>query len=234
MQLSLATLAADLDQFFASARFPQDQNGIYRPSQRPVSRIGLALEPWSGIGAWVRAERLDALFLHRPWHLDERELPPDIGILAYHLAFDLTLTLGLNPLLADALHMTSVVPFAFKDSLALGMLGNIPSTPLATFVALLADTFAVPPELPATYTETVNRLAVVGAMNDALIREAAAQNVQLYITGQFRQPARRAVSETRMTVAIIGHTPSELWGLRALANLLRQRGLTALIAPKSL
>ncbi|HEV2654534.1 MAG TPA: hypothetical protein VGT82_06225, partial [Ktedonobacteraceae bacterium] len=119
MQLSLATIAADLDQFFVSARFPQDRNGIYRPSQRPVSRIGLALEPWSGIGAWVRAERLDALFLHRPWRLDEHELPPDIGILAYHRAFDLTLTLGLNPLLADALHMTSVVPFAFKESLPL-------------------------------------------------------------------------------------------------------------------
>jgi putative NIF3 family GTP cyclohydrolase 1 type 2 len=229
LQLSLATLAADLDQFLASARFPQDQNGIYRPSQRPVSRIGLALEPWSGIGAWVRAERLDALFLHRPWHLDERELSPDIGILAYHLAFDLTL--GLNPLLADTLHMTSVVPFAFKDSLALGMLGNILSTPLDTFVALLADTFAVPPELPAIYTATVNRLAIVGAMNDAFIREAAAQDVQLYITGQFRQSARRAVHETRMTVAIIGHTPSELWGLCALATLLRQHGLTALIAP---
>ncbi len=234
MELSLATIAADLDQFFASARFPQDQNGIYRPSQRPVRRIGLALEPWSGIGAWVREERLDTLFLHRPWHLDERELPSDIGILAYHRAFDLTLTLGLNPLLAKALHMTSVVPFAFKDSVPLGMHGNVPSTPLGTFVALLTETFAVPPEVPAAYTETVNRLAVVGAMNDALIREAAAQNVQLYITGQFRQPTCRAVSETRMTVAIIGHTPSELWGLRVLANLLRQRGLIALISPESL
>jgi putative NIF3 family GTP cyclohydrolase 1 type 2 len=234
LQLSLAALAAAFDQFFASVRLPQDQNGIYRPSQRPVGRIGLALEPWPGIGAWVREERLDALFLHRPWHLDERELPPDIGILAYHLAFDLTLTLGLNPLLADVLHMTSLVPFAFKDSLALGMLGNIPSTPLSTFVALLTETFAVPPEVPAIYTETVHRLAVVGAMNDALIREAAAQGVQLYITGQFRQPARRAVDETRMTVAIIGHTPSELWGLRSLANLLRQRDLTALIAPTRL
>jgi putative NIF3 family GTP cyclohydrolase 1 type 2 len=231
LELSLATLVADLNQFFAVARFPRDQNGIYRPSPRPVSRIGLALEPWSGIGTWVREECLDALFLHRPWRLDERELPPDIGVLAYHLAFDLTLTLCLNPLLADTLHMTAVVPFAFKDSLPLGMLGDIRSTPLETFVALLTKTFATPPEITETHTETVSRLAVVGAMNDALIREAAAQGVQLYITGQFRQPARRAVQETRMTVALIGHTTSELWGLRALADLLRQRGLIVLIAP---
>jgi hypothetical protein len=54
LELSLVVLAADLDQFFASARFPQDQNGIYRPSQRPVGRIGLALEPWSGIGVGAR------------------------------------------------------------------------------------------------------------------------------------------------------------------------------------
>ena len=231
LELSLAALAADLDQFFASERFAQDQNGIYRPSQRPVGRIGLTLEPWSGIGAWVREERLDALFLHRPWRLDEHALPPDIGILAYHLAFDLTLTLGMNPLLANALHMTSLVPFAFKDSLALGMLGNISPTPLAAFVALLTETFSAPPQITASYTAIVNRVAIVGAMNDALIREAAAQNVQLYITGQFRQPARRAVDETRMTVVMIGHTTSELWGLRTLTDLLRQRGLTALLAP---
>ena len=57
LQLSLATIAADLDQFFASARFHQDQNGIYRPSQRPVGRIGLALEPWSGICGFLPARK---------------------------------------------------------------------------------------------------------------------------------------------------------------------------------
>jgi putative NIF3 family GTP cyclohydrolase 1 type 2 len=58
-------------------------------------------------------------------------------------------------------------------------------------------------------------------MTDKLVREAAMHNVDLYITGQFRQPARKAVQETHMNVAIIGHDVGEQWGLRALSALLQ-------------
>ncbi len=83
------------------------------------------------------------------------------------------------------------------------------------------------------HSETVKRIAIVAAMTDSLIREAAALHVDLYITGQLRQPAHRAVQETRMTVATIGHTIGELWGLRELACLLQERwpALTTILAP---
>ena len=224
--LSLITLAAYLDSYLDSASVPGDQNGIYRPSKRAVRRIGLALEPWTGIDRWVRQENLDALFLHRPWHLDMQTLPADVGVLAYHLAFDLTLTLGFNSRLANILQMTHLVPFAYKDNRPLGMLGTLPPVPVSTFVEVLAEIFGTRPVVEPSTSESVSRIAIVGAMTDKLIRDAAAQDVHLYITGQFRQPARDAVNETGMAVAIIGHKTSELWGLRTLASLLRERWAT--------
>ena len=191
--LTLASIANYLNSYLGSADIPNDQNGIYRPSQQPVKRIGLAIEPWAGIEAWVEQERLDAIFLHRPWKLDMQALPEEIGILAYHLAFDLKLTFGFNRRLADVLQMTNLAPFAFKDGLPLGMIGDITSMPMNTFVEHLGETFGVAPTIERYYRETVGRVALVGAMTDTLIREAAEQGVDLYITGQFRQPARSAL-----------------------------------------
>ncbi|GAC1688838.1 MAG: hypothetical protein PVS3B3_10830 [Ktedonobacteraceae bacterium] len=182
---------------------------------------------------WVQEEHLDALFLHRPWHLDVEKLPRDLGILAYHRAFDFTLTFGFNRRLADVLQMAHLVPFVHKDDFPLGMMGDIHPSPLNTVVECLAETFGALPVIEARSTGTVRRIVVVGAMTAPLIRQAAAQEVQLYITGQYRQLAKDAVQETGMSVAVIGHAVGEWWGLRALAGLLRERWahLEVVVAP---
>jgi putative NIF3 family GTP cyclohydrolase 1 type 2 len=223
MNISLQALATYLDGYLGTAHIPGDQHGIYRPSKRIVRRIGLALEPWTGIETWVRQKNLDALFLHRPWHLDMQAIPDDVGILAYHLAFDLTLTLGMNPRLANVLQMTHLVPFAYKDTLPLGMLGDIPVASTDDVLETLTEVFGIAPIVENNTRETMSRIAVVGAMTDSTVRKAAEQGAHLYITGQFRQSARVAVNETGMTIAIIGHKTSELWGLHTLASLLRER-----------
>lgn len=223
MVLSLTDMTTYLDSYLGSARFLHDQSGIYRPSRRPIKRIGLALEPWSEIGSWVRQEQLDAVFLHRPYRLDATLLPADIGVVSYHLAFDLNLTFGVNPRLANILQMTNLTPFAIKDTIPLGMLGDISPVALDSFIACLEEVFGVPPAVDTKYVETVQRIAIVGAMTDAFVRDAATQDVQLYVTGQFRQPAKVAVQETRMTIAVIGHAIGEYWGLLSLASLLRER-----------
>jgi putative NIF3 family GTP cyclohydrolase 1 type 2 len=226
MGMTLEEIAAFLDDMLKSAQFPGDQNGIYHASSRPIERIGLALEPWAGMGEWVERESLDALFLHRPWRLDTRQLPQDIGILAYHLVFDLTLTFGYNPWLANALSIMMPVPFAFKETIPYGMYGDIQPTTLQDVEELLQETFGIPIPIEGVGEESrqsIKCIAVVGAMSDSLVREAALQDVQLYITGQFRPSAKATMCETRMLVAVIGHATGELWGLQALGKLLRER-----------
>ena len=233
MNLYLEEIADYLDAYLERARFPDDQNGIYIPSDRPVRRLGVALEPWQGIRAWVQQEDLQALFLHRPWRLEEYEPLSEIGILSYHLAFDAHLTFGFNPRLAAVLGMNNLTPFAWQKTFPLGMSGDIPPTAVDVLLKSLVHIFGVTPLVKYARNESIHRLAVVGALNDTLVREAAAQGVQLAITGEWRQAAQKAVQDTAMIVIAIGHEAGEWWGLRTLAQILRERwsDLEVIIAP---
>lgn len=212
-----------LAQFFAVHRFNNDPGGVYWPSTRPISRFGLALEPWPQLAEWAIAERLDGLFLHRPWKLQPHQLAPDVGVVAYHLAFDQRLTLSFNPRLAEVLGMSGVEVLGEKEGREIGMLGEIPAQNFASYCCYLEEVFGGQDEALAGVQSEVKRVAVVGAMTDALIREAASRGVDIYITGQLRQPAQAAVLETGISVVGVGHRRCEQWGLRALAGVLRER-----------
>jgi len=219
----LDDLGQFFDRFFAVHRYPNDPGGVYRASNRPISRLGLALEPWAGLREWARASHLDALFLHRPWKLEPGQLAADIGVISYHLAFDERLTLGFNPRLADVLSLTALEVLGEKEGRVIGMLGQIPALSFARYCGYVDEVFGGYEEIQGGGESEVKLVAVVGAMNDALVREAAARGADVYITGQFRQPARNAVLETGINVIVVGHRRSELWGLRALAGVVRER-----------
>lgn len=220
--ISIDELAQFLDHFFAVERYGDDQGGVYRAAMRPVRRLGLALEPWPTIDEWADAERLDAVFLHRPWKLAPWQLP-ELGVLAYHLAFDEQLTISFNPRLADGLQLTAIETLGEKAGRPIGMIGAVPQQNFADYVALLDQVFGRHDEALTPSEEQIKRVAVVGAMTEPLVREAAERGAQLYVTGQFRQPAREAMRETGIGVIAIGHRRSEIWGLRALAGVIRER-----------
>lgn len=198
-----------------------DQNGVYRVSDRSVRRLGLALEPAPDTADWVRRERLDALFLHRPWKLGT--LPEGIGVLAYHYAFDERLTTGHNPYLAEALGMSGLEVLGEKEGRPLGMIGDVAAMPFETFRSRVEREFG---ELEAVHNvraREISRVCVVGAMRPALVQEAAARGGQVYLTGEYRKAAAQAVAETGLSVLVIGHERSERWGLGKLAALLEGR-----------
>lgn len=214
-------LESFLNEYFGSHSYDEEQGGVYHPSARLVARLGLALEPWPGLGAWVEQEKLDALFLHRPWNLAE-DLG-DIGVLAYHLPFDERLTTGYNPRLAEVLGMRDLAVMGRKAGRPLGMLGVVRRQAFSEFACLLEQTFDGLDALRTGAQVEVNAVAVVSAMTDSLVREAAMRGAQVYVTGQWRHPVTRAVEDTGINVIVLGHRRSEEWGLRALAGVLRER-----------
>ncbi len=204
-------------------RIPDEIGGIYVPSTRAITRLGLALEPWPGLAAWVSDERLDALFLHRPWKLEPGTLAADVGVVTYHRAFDERLTLGFNPHLASALGMSGLETFGLKDGRPVGMLGTIPKEEAAAYCRRLQAVFVGSDGIFPGARAEASRIAVVGAMTDSLVREAAERQVDIYVTGQWRQPGASAVKATGMGVVVVGHRRSEEWGLCMLARLLEER-----------
>jgi putative NIF3 family GTP cyclohydrolase 1 type 2 len=223
--LHLEELTEFLDQVFDAARFEDDLHGLYRHSTRPIQRIGLLLEPKPDLIEWVVKQQIDALFLHRPWKLQLEQLPPDIGVIAYHLAFDECLTLGFNARLAIALGISSLEVLGEKAGRPIGMLGEVLPQSFAHYCHQVKAVFGGQDEVYIG-KESVSRVAVVGAMTEPLVREAAARNADLYLTGQFRKPAEAALQETGLAAIIVGHQRAEAWGLRALTHLLQERWAT--------
>ena len=79
------------------------------------------------------------------------------------------------------------------------------------------------------------KIAVVGAMTDKLVRDAHVAGVDVYVTGQQRQPAALAVEETGLGVVELGHRRSEVWGILTLADLLRtQQSSLQIVLPEIL
>ncbi|GAB3552725.1 Nif3-like dinuclear metal center hexameric protein [Spirosoma fluminis] len=234
----------DLDEFlrneFHAARYPAtEQGGVYHESQRPIQKVGLALESFPDLLTWVRTEQLDALWLHRPWQLNPRALPSDVGVFYHHLPFDETLTMGFSPRMAAALGTTGPLqPIGFKQATAdtgellpqrpIGMLFESAGQEFDGWLNLIKTMFGSYDRAEAgrsltTHMHNISRIAAVGAMNDTLIREAADRGAQLYLTGQYRKQAQEAVDETGIAVIAVGHRRSEEWGLLALADLLQER-----------
>ncbi len=227
-------LAHFLTTAFCVERYPEEeQGGIYRSSDLPIQRLGLLLEPWPGLPKWIATHRPDALWIHRPWHLDLASLPPDLGVLYNHLPFDETLTTGFNQRLATALDAQGILEtLGFKQatdkrgevlpSRPIGMLFDSAEHEFDRWLRHVNQAFGGYDRAEMGRQTSVNRVAVVGAMNDTLVREAADRGANVYLTGQYRKPAQAAVDETGIALIAVGHRRSEVWGLRALADLIRE------------
>jgi putative NIF3 family GTP cyclohydrolase 1 type 2 len=221
--INLETITHFLDHFLTIDQYEQEDGGIYRPAMCTITRLGLALEPHPELTNWIQASQLDAIFLHRPWKLDLRTFPPQVGIFSYHLAFDESLTLGFNQRLADVLLMRELQVFGTKAGRPLGMIGTIPETAISRYCHHLEQIFGGISQQQVNPNGTVKKVVVVGAMTESLVRNAAQEDVSLYLTGQMRQPAIQAVGETGLNVVAVGHRRCEEWGLQALAGVLCER-----------
>lgn len=221
----LSQIAEFLNNYLQVADFPQDLNGIYRSSERYVSRIGLALEPFPDLEQWVDTHSLDAVCLHRPWKLD---LTPAlnracIGFLAYHLPFDERLSMGYNPLLATTLGLSGVQPFGEKDGRPIGMVGECAPVGFDQLINRLNQEFGGEEMALAGIRNPIKRLAVAGAMTNDLIKQAALLQADAYLTGQWRKSAYQTVLTHGLALFATGHYRCERWGLKALGRVLHQR-----------
>lgn len=219
----LEELSAYLDTVLRVKEATDDPSGIVVLVDQEVTRLGMLREPTEQLARWVKEHRLDALFLHRPWLLEQEILPEGVGVLAYHQAFDLWMTVGFNRYLASALGFFNVQAFGQKEGLPLGMWGRMETQRWKTFYALVEEQFGALETVIPPRQNSIHSVVVVRAMTEQLVQEAAQKGAEVYLTGQLRQPARKVVEATGIGVIATGHIRAEQWGLRRLAALLREQ-----------
>lgn len=218
----LHALADGLDRLLGISPETGERTHIVVRREAPVTRLGLALEPWPGMEGWIRAERLDAVLLHRPWRLPIDALPSDLGVLASHAPFDEHLGLGWNPRLAQQLELTAIQPLGGFNSVV-GMLGTLAPVRWSELLARIEAVFGGVEECLAVPRDpglVVTRMAVARAMTGDLVGEAARAGAGAYVTGQLRPPARPAVLATGISAIAVGHARAERWSLALLGDML--------------
>ena len=235
-----------LDNELAVSSYPEtERGGVYYPSSRPIRKVGLVLEPFPTLVDWINENHLDAIWVHRPWQLDPTTLPTDVGIMTHHLPFDETLTMGYNLRLAKQLEATNTPEIlgykpdktnpkkVLKDR-PIGMLVDVSPNEFDGWLETVKAHFDGYDRAEAgcgasAWQADSTRIAVVGAMTDALVREAAGRGACLYLTGAYRKAGQAAVDETGIAVIAVGHRRTEEWGLRALASLIEENWPVACI-----
>ena len=218
-----ASLADDLD---ADRYWREgDPVGVWLDSPRPVGRLGLRLE--AGRAPYDWADAVDAVLLHRPFGLWPARVPDGLGALAYHRALDERLSVGSNPALASALGLEPEDEPLKRGGKTVGLVGALPAPlPAEDVLDRVADVLGgidrtVGPDPGGV--ESVARVALVGAMTEELVADAAERGVGVYVTGQVRKPGVEAAEAHGVVVAAVGQERAERWGLLYLGRLVAER-----------
>ena len=182
-----------------------------------VRRLALALESRDLPPDLLSEFAPDALFLHRAYSLGDAW--PRLAVLSVHDGFDARLTTGPNWRLAKALGWCHVKEVHFRGKLA-GLVATPPQENWPALLLALRAEFGGE-ELVFARPGVIRKLALLNAMNPALIAQVAGLGVGVYITGQVRPSALSALHERGLGLIALGHRRSEIWGLRRLASELR-------------
>ena len=217
---SLSDLAAALAGPLDAARYAAegDPSGVWLATERDVRRLGVRLD--AGLPPYPWARDLDAVVVHRPFGLWPARLPPGLGVLAYHRALDERLAPGYDAAFAAALGVALDPEPLWRDGRAVGQIGTwaVPiacSEAVARVEACLGGSEAADGPEPTAVT----RVALAGAMTEALVEAAAERGAELYVTGQLRGPGRAALGRCGVRALAVGQVRTETWGLRRLAGL---------------
>ncbi len=229
-------LAGAMDRLLGSSLATGERTHVVVRRDAPVRRLGLAVEPWPGLAAWVREERLDALVLHRPWRLPLDGLPGALGVLATHAPFEERLGLGWNPALAEQLELERTAPLGNQSGGPAGMTGELAPVPwralhgrVAAVFGVVADTFGA----PADPDQTIERVALAPVITPDLTGEAARAGARAFVSAEVRASARAALLATGVAAIIVGRARAERWSLGLLGRMLAREwpDLTIDLAP---
>ncbi len=170
------------------------------------------------------------------WDSDSRRIGPaererlrilfdaGISLVAYHLCLDAHPSLGNNAILCGRLGLTELEPFAEHRGRTIGFVGHVrPAIPADELLARVRREVAPAPLAFLEGPPEVGRVAVVsgGAADDFL--RAVAAGADAFVTGEASEPTLHRAREARAHFIAAGHYATEVFGVRALGELVAER-----------
>ncbi len=162
--------------------------------------------PWTG----PRYELFSLLIKH------------NIAVYSSHLPLDAHPRIGNNVLLAKALGLAGLTPFFFEKGRHLGFQGRkaISRNDLAS---KLGAVLGRPPILLPGGKDRCQRIGIVTGSAGSELKQAAAEGVDTFITGEGPHWTHALAEDLGMNVFYGGHYATETFGVKALAAVLSKK-----------
>jgi dinuclear metal center YbgI/SA1388 family protein len=148
----------------------------------------------------------------------------DIALYASHLPLDAHPKYGNNACLCRALGLRRIRPWGEYKGGKVGMRGELPAPlPLGQFIKRVEKAVGNRAHVMAYGKPTVRTVAMVVGGGALGIEYAAADGVDIYLSGEPTLHAHNLAQETKINAIFAGHYATESLGVQALGALLHRR-----------
>jgi dinuclear metal center YbgI/SA1388 family protein len=209
-------------------------NGLQVEGKEDIEKIGFAVS--ASEETFLKAKKMgcDAVIVHHGLFWKSKGVEPiaqvlkkrlsillnsDINLFAFHLPLDCHPQIGNNARAALDLGLGNIKPFCEYHGIMIGFKGNfLEPVPLKNFIKKVEDYYSHKAILMPFGKKEIKSVGIVsgGAPNE--VKQAAAEGLDLYITGEPLEGVYYLAKELEINMACLGHYATERVGVLALKN----------------
>jgi len=205
-------------------------NGLQVEGKREINKIVTGVTASMELLQAARRANADAILVHHGYFwrgeaqpivgIKKRRLQfllrHDINLLAFHLPLDAHPELGNNVMLAKQLGLELTGRAGENDMLGLAEL-SMPQS-LQALVTHIQAKLKRAPQVIGDLARPIKRIALCTGAAQGYIEQAAAANVDVYISGEISEQTVHVARETGVAYIAAGHHATERYGIRALGE----------------
>ena len=210
-------------------------NGLQVEGKREINKIVTGVTASYALLEAALQANADAVLVHHGYFWRGESLPitgikkrriafllqHDINLFAYHLPLDMHPELGNNVMLAKQLGLNVTGWAGDKNMLLLAEL-SLPQ-PLKQLVNLIETRLKRVPQVIGDLNKSIQKIALCTGAAQGYIEQAAAANVDVYISGEISEQTVHMARESGMSYISAGHHATERYGIQALGEHLAQK-----------
>ena len=238
--MKLESLVEYMDGYLALPGHPDYRpahNGLQVEGSRDIQRIGAAVDASVATIEEAVAEGVDLLLVHHglfwggsapltgPLFRRVRPLVQEgVALYSAHLPLDAHAEVGNCALLARALHLEELTPFAPYEGVDIGWWGRVSGAmTVEDLAAALRDAVGGDAQVLAGGPEEIRTVGVVTGGGASFLGEAARLGLDALVTGEAPHHAYVDAMEHGIHVLLGGHYATETFGVKALAQHVSER-----------
>ncbi|HNV87492.1 MAG TPA: Nif3-like dinuclear metal center hexameric protein [Methylotenera sp.] len=229
--MKINDLSDYLDQLLRPEQFNDYcPNGLQVEGKREISKIVTGVTASMDLLQAAHKANADAILVHHGYFwrgeaqpivgIKKRRLQfllqHDINLFTFHLPLDVHPEFGNNVMFAKQLGLELTGRAGENDMLGLAELGAPQS--LQALVTHIQAKLKRAPQVIGDLTRPIKRIALCTGAAQGYIEQAAAANVDVYISGEISEQTVHVARETGVAYIAAGHHATERYGIRALGE----------------